>query len=275
MACSEGLHVRQGAFQLVVNSTRELLVLRADSYTSLLPQWNWVDTISCLGGVTALVMIAFGPAAILTDDLAQFTTDSAALKNEYIQQGVNPVVIKNTLAVALLGCGFKVLYFLRGIEQTAFVINMLDAIISDTAVVVFMLVLLVLLFTFALVYHILLSDAKTVCQDNAGNTTLGSLECNDIGFKTLYRSFITVSYMAFGEVDTEDFWPRSHKNTVGVASPILLFFAFIITIVMLNALIAIMSDTYRAIREVSVAAGLLERATIILELVRHLNQLVK
>eukprot|EP01048_Picozoa_sp_COSAG05_P016867 COSAG05_NODE_2228_length_3363_cov_1.655331_5_plen_81_part_01 len=74
--------------------------------------------------------------------------------------------------------------------------------------------------------------------------------------------------MAFGEVETSIFWPSSTNQTKGFPAVFLLFFAFLITVVMLNALIAIMSDTYRKIREVHVAAGLLERAKIILELVR-------
>lgn len=213
----------------------------SNSYLS--DKWNWVDLISCGASALALAAVAVGQAASLVDDAATLATDknddAAAIPSE-LQEGVDPVLVKNILALGLLGCGFKLLYYLRGIETTAFLINMLDAIVSDISVIVFMLVLLVLLLTFAGAYYILLGDPA-----NKGTE-------DENGFETYFRSFLTTFYMALGEVDAAVFFPSSSKKTVGFAAPFLLFFAFIITIVMLNALIAIMSDTYRSVQEVQV-----------------------
>ena len=240
-------------------------------------KWNWVDVISCGASAVALAAVAVGEAATLTlssglvHDAPQLTSHirTDATSNGVndttgaegvtgLHEGVDPILIKNFMALAVLGCGFKLLYYLRGIETTAFLINMLDSIISDKSVIVFMLVLLVLLLTFAAAYYILL-----------GNPAYKGTE-DENGFETYFRSFLTTFYMALGEVDAAVFFPSSTKKTKGFAAPFLLFFAFIITIVMLNALIAIMSDTYRSVQEVQMAAGLLERTMIILEMVGHL-----
>jgi hypothetical protein len=149
-------------------------------------------------------------------------------------------------AVAGFLCWFKVLFFLRGLDQTAFLVSMLSAIVLDTTP--FLVVLLVLMIGFAFAFFMLQRGQKQ----------------NDSLFVSFPGSSLAVFDMGImGDFDVDVF--RLAPNWfIGV--PLFVTFIVMVPIVMLNSLIAIMSDTFERVQQNTTAASRQERAKIILEL---------
>eukprot|EP01047_Picozoa_sp_COSAG01_P036347 COSAG01_NODE_2837_length_6993_cov_3.425733_3_plen_1408_part_00 len=163
-------------------------------------------------------------------------------------------------------CWVKVLWFVRGINyKTAFLLNMLVEVTSDIGN--FLVVLGVILAGFAVAFfHLLRDSTQRAVSSSSGSgvateATPTDLE-SDSEYSTLPISFVLVYDMMLGAFDISTF--RMAPESL-LAIILFMLFMLIVPTVMLNALIAIMGDTFERVQQNMVAAGRLERAKIIAE----------
>lgn len=172
-------------------------------------------------------------------------------------------------AHALLIGWLKVLYFLRGLDTTSFIVNMLLKIGRD--MISFLIVLFVVLVAFATAFHLMLRhDLETPDRPN------GDLE--EMMFDRVLTSFFGVLGMMFGSFEFTEFreavsdshWgeidPEKGEGASWISMIDLTIFLMVVPLVMLNALIAVMSDTYDRVKEGAEASKRHDRAVIILEM---------
>lgn len=137
----------------------------------------------------------------------------------------------------------KQLYFLRVFDSYSYLIRMINQVIFDMKE--FMAVLLLAIVAFSDTYRTI-SDGNTEENRFVDGT---------------FDSFLMAYKMALGDFDTEKFGK--------VAVPMCVFFFFLCTvfnmIVMLNLLIAIISETFAKVNENAVYAGFQERANMVAE----------
>eukprot|EP01048_Picozoa_sp_COSAG05_P004394 COSAG05_NODE_235_length_13191_cov_7.667354_2_plen_1333_part_00 len=213
-------------------------------------KWNWVDFLSVVATSLSLGLGAVGPAARLSESSTLELTgiDLDDTNEGFLLQDANANWITNCHALAGITCGFKILFYCKGLQQTAFLINMLDTIFADIGV--FLLVLAVMIGSFAYSYYLLFDTEKA-----------NNIDGND--FDSLTRSMLSVFFMAFDPPEV-DFFTDGGNSWLGV--PLVLLYYVLVPVVMLNALIAIMQETYARVQTVKVSAGLLEQSVIILEM---------
>eukprot|EP01047_Picozoa_sp_COSAG01_P039909 COSAG01_NODE_3324_length_6254_cov_10.119090_2_plen_1440_part_00 len=155
-------------------------------------------------------------------------------------------------AVTLMYMALNSAYFLRGWDDTAFLMNMLRRILTD--MIPFTLVLVMLLGLFTSVFYLLLRDSDVGYEWDMGVAPQ---------FHSVYDAAISVTNMALGDVDIEYF---RHAPYGRLATGVYLVFMFILPIVMLNSLIAIMSHSFEQVKEERQERRVFERAILILEL---------
>jgi hypothetical protein len=187
--------------------------------------------------------------------LASLALMAAATRTEAID--ANLVRCFNAVA-GLLG-GIKVLAFLRGLDLYSFLISMLYAIIIDMAN--FFVVLGVIIATFAYCFYVLLQESPLgypVAEGTgpSSNSSLSALELSTM-------SFVNVVDMVLGAFDIETFYTAPYWL---LAVAMFILFMVLVQIVMLNALIAIMGDTFEKEQQNKSASSLLNRAKLILEI---------
>lgn len=144
------------------------------------------------------------------------------------------------------------LHYLRGFDRTAFLMNMLERILRD--MIPFTCVLTFIITMFALVFWLLCRHSDIDYQVR-----------NDLGhvFNTPGAGWVTTFNMALGDFDVEYFRRAPYPFwTTGV----FVTFMFIVPIIFLNALIAIMSNSYEQVKEETDERCTLERAQLLLEL---------
>lgn len=151
-------------------------------------------------------------------------------------------------AQAMMFSWFKVLYFLRGLEQTAFLVKLLVQIAVD--IKFFLAVLVVILVAFAVAFYLLLRfNQKGEYDEN---------------FRTVPMSFVSVYDMTFGAFNIE--WFRDTPSVAFIAICDFMIFMLLVPTIMLNALIALMADTFAKVKEKATQTNLKERASIIMEI---------
>jgi hypothetical protein len=154
--------------------------------------------------------------------------------------------------------------------MTSFLVNMLKMIVVDMAP--FLIVLVVVLLAFAFSLHLMLRHDLSPPDNPSG------LE-EDTMFDHTVTSIFGVIGMMFGDFDPGDFRQAlsdSHigfgrdENNPGAAAWFslidLTFFLLIVPLVMLNALIAIMGDTYDRVKADAESSKIHDRALLILEM---------
>ncbi len=157
----------------------------------------------------------------------------------------------DTLQASTLFCmGLKFLQHLRGFKSTAFMMNMLEQILKD--MLPFTLVLSSIVLAFTAVFHLLLRDSTVSYVWDEGHK-----------FSTPGSTSVTVANMALGDFDIEYFRQAPYAIP---ATGLLMLFVFIVPVVMLNALIAIMTDSYEQVKVQKLERKVLQRAQIIVEL---------
>ena len=207
----------------------EYTQMREDGIKSYLSDFfNVIDIAGALLSAVSLLMMTY---------LGGAETDPNQLMLDVIQ------------ALAMLFCWFKVLYFLRGLDQTAFLVKCLVQIGIDIRY--FLVVLAVILTAFCIAFFLLLR----LGIDGEGHSE---------SFKELPMSFVSVYDMMFGSFDPA--WFSDAPNMAFVSIIVFMVFMLIVPTVMLNALIAIMSDTYMVVQESSKETNVQQRAEIIREL---------
>ena len=212
--------------------------------------WNWLDLISA--------SVTFASMFVSLIFWIRDENDNVLLRSLDVLQ-----------AHALLLGWIKVLYFLRGLDMTSFLVNMLKMIVVDMAP--FMIVLVVVLMAFAFSFNLMLR------HDLKPPDTPSGLE-EDTMFDNPVTSIFGVIGMMFGDFDPGDFRQALSDSHIGfgrdenISGPAwfslidLTFFLLVVPLVMLNALIAIMGDTYDRVKEDAEASKIHDRALIILEM---------
>ncbi|MDA8539139.1 ion transporter, partial [bacterium] len=146
---------------------------------------------------------------------------------------------------ALFSRWLKLLFFMRGLDSTAPLIKLLSNIMREMQS--FLVLLLVLLTCFTFVFCLLLRDTDSD-RDEFGTTS---------------DAWLRTYGMMLGNFHTQWF---DEADTHGLATCFFVVFTVSVPVIMLNALIAIMSDTYARSKTLEVANGRLMRADLILEL---------
>jgi hypothetical protein len=153
-------------------------------------------------------------------------------------------------AAALFWMGLKFLDHLRGFKRTAFLMSMLQRILVD--MLPFTAVLCFLILAFTAVFYLLLRDSAVEYAWDHGHD-----------FSNFGASSVAVANMALGEFDMEYFRQAPY---VIPATGMLMLFIFIVPVVMLNALIAIMSNSYDKVKDEELERRFLERAQLVVQL---------
>lgn len=237
-----------------VMTYHELQQLCKDKWAYFASFWNLLDMTAALATFASLV----------------FTFANWITKED---EAVRLRSLDAVQAHALLLGWIKVLYFLRGLDTTSFLVNMLKMIIVDMAP--FLIVLAVVLVAFAISFHLMLrhdleppdrpnGEEEETMFDNTVTSVFGVLgmmfgafELND------FREAMSDAHIGFGrhEGGGEYSGPASWLSLIDLT-----FFLLIVPLVMLNALIAIMSDTYDRVKLDAHASKIHDRAELILEM---------
>ena len=213
--------------------------------------WNWLDFLAAVFTSVSLVWTAVIWVGEVSDREMHRSLDIVQ-------------------AHALLLGWIKVLYFLRGLDQTSFLVNMLLQIIRDMSS--FLIVLLVVLVAFASSFHLMLRH-DLIRPDKPNG------EEEEIMYDHTLTSIFGVVGMMFGAFEVTDFRQALSDSELLQIGPLaaqesaswvslfdLLVFLVAVPLVMLNALIAIMSDTYNRVKSDAEAAKIHDRAELILEM---------
>jgi len=131
----------------------------------------------------------------------------------------------------------KILYFGRGVKQYSTLIEILRRIVLDMKY--FILLLATFLGAFSIAFRCMKVDG------------------------TVWYSFLRVYNMMYGEFDIDSFDKDSHVPHLTL--PLFILFMFMVPLILLNALIAFMGDSYGSAREDAKQVFLLSRASLIVE----------
>jgi hypothetical protein len=163
----------------------------------------------------------------------------------WLDTALSPSALRGIHATALFGRWLKLLFFMRGLDSTAPLIKLLINIVIEMKS--FMVLLIVILVCFSFVFFLLLRDTDRDHEE----------------FGTIYDAFSHTYGIVLGSFHMRWF---DAADTGGLATGLFVLFTVAVPVVMLNALIAIMSETYAVSKKSEVANGRLMRAYLILEL---------
>ncbi|KXZ41388.1 hypothetical protein GPECTOR_500g462 [Gonium pectorale] len=203
--------------------------------------WNWIDIATC-----ALIL--------------------AAVVLRLVASEAERVV----LGLAAIALGLKTLKAARGLERTGPLVRMLLRVLLDIRF--FLVILGIILGSFCHALFLLFygtamlplpppdgaSDLATAAYGDALS------QCVTYGddYGNYVRAMMTAYRMLLGDYD---FAALSSSRFYGVGWVLFVAFTFLVTIIGLNLLIAVMSDSYAVVKEHARAGWLLERARIIVE----------
>ncbi len=248
------LYIYSFTYNLVM-TVHEIQQLIKDKLAYFKSVWNLLDLTAAL--------ITFASIGLSFVNWARHTADDDSLRTLDVIQ-----------AHALLFGWIKVLYYLRGLDTTSFLVNMLKMIIVDMAP--FLIVLVVVLLAFGFSFHLMLRHDLEPPEKPNG-------EVEDTMFDSFFTSIFAVLGMMFGAFELAEFrealsdshigFGRDEDNSNAMHGPVswfslidLTFFLLIVPLVMLNALIAIMSDTYQRVQADAFASKIYDRCELILEM---------
>jgi hypothetical protein len=190
------------------------------------------------GYADRFVQRTFGIVGLL---LASVALIAARVKHEHWS---GQTTRKNINAAAVFSQWLNLAFFLRGYDKTAPLIKMLANIVVRMKY--FVLVLMIINAGFSFVFYILLRDNGTDMARFGG----------------IRETALTSYSMIYGDFDVTWFLDA---DTGGMAALMFALFMFIQTVVMLNALIAIMSESYAESKKQEEANRWMMRAHLILE----------
>ena len=153
--------------------------------------------------------------------------------------GTNPdeSTLKVICASAAVVIWSKILYFGRGIRSFSILLEILKTIVADMRY--FMLLLVMFLGAFSVAFRCVKLDSSTA------------------------YSFLRVFNMMFGDFDSSEFEDISDLSVFTL--PLFMIFMLVVPLIMLNALIAIMGDSFDRAQEKARASYLSSRAQLIAE----------
>ena len=208
--------------------TNEIKQLGCEGFEYLLSFWNYIDIIPPFG-IYILVVIH-------------------SLKELKIIE-LNDSLVRTILAIVTFFMWFKFLYFLRIFKNTGYLIRMIIEVIVDMRY--FFLVLLITVAAFGDSFLVFSLGNHGVDEDG-----------NSLKFTTGFIDSIIYTYrMILGDFNPDAFGE--------VATPVVMIFFLLCTvfnmIVMLNLLIAIISDSYARVTANSELTTYQERASMVAE----------
>ncbi|PNH05258.1 WD repeat domain-containing protein [Tetrabaena socialis] len=228
--------------------------------------WNWIDLVTCFLILASMALRA-SPAVCM-----QHTCHRVADREE-------ERVLLGLTAIAL---GLKTLKVARGLERTGPLVRMLLRVLVDIRFFLAILVVIMMAFCHAMfiVFNgtaVLVmpvdpstattSDGSATSSTASGGARLDYLLQRGITYDNDYsgyaRSMITAYRLMIGDYD---FAALEHSRFFYFGWLLYVAFTFLVTIIMLNLLIAIMSDSYAVVKEHARSGWLLERARIITEI---------
>eukprot|EP01047_Picozoa_sp_COSAG01_P012615 COSAG01_NODE_572_length_15298_cov_8.549172_18_plen_138_part_00 len=93
---------------------------RNSFFTARRDKWNWIDLLGVFSTAAALALMV----AQDFEDLVE--TAGTEVGTDAIVVGDTTNMLQQVLSFAILMSGFKVLYYLRGLQSAAFLVNMLE-----------------------------------------------------------------------------------------------------------------------------------------------------
>lgn len=199
----------------------ELRQMRNDGLEYFKSIWNYLDTLPIIG---IYVMFAFA----LIEEFG------------YSEGEFNRLIQRSFLSVVTLLMWLKFLYFFRLFDATSYLIRAVVEVVFSMRH--FLLVLLFTIIGFGNAFYVLSNGNEVIKEEDLEKDQ----DPNANFFITSYLDSILFSYrMVLGDFDTTGF------GALAVPLCIVLFLLFTIfnMIVMLNLLIAIISDAYAAVAE--------------------------
>jgi len=170
-------------------------------------------------------------------------------------------VVAHFAAMALLCNTAGVLFFLRGFDKIAWIIHALFCIMED--MIPFLIVMLVILFMFALTFWILYdaSAAVNVCDPG--------MDCDRRSFDNIGRAMETTFYAGiFADFDIDS---MEETYSTEFAKILLAAMLTIMSLISMNALIAFMGNTFGRVLGEKTAVLTRIKALFILELYCHMG----
>jgi hypothetical protein len=208
--------------------------------------WNWVDMLAATLAIITLVAMA---VLYFVEEGQATPPPDEEVEEVGGEQGMSVQDWRDLLDIfqahAMLFCYIKLLYFLRGLDFSAFFVKMLLEIASD--MFAFLIILLVVTVAFLCTFYLMLRHDRSP-----------PVYPEETMFGDPYNAFFGVWGMTFGEFPIAELSEAAH----GVASVDFLLFLLAVPLVMLNALIAIMSNTYDRVKAEAEPTQLQDRAEV-------------
>lgn len=167
-----------------------------------------------------------------------------------------PLAVVTTLLLTM-----KLLSYLRGFDSTGWLISVLVQNFSD--VQGFMVVLLAILFGFTTSFRLLFGNVEGSCTVNLDDNEGLSQICDPNPFDSIGRSFLSTFELTI--LGTYDEGVLSASDYSFLAIVIFLVAVLCVLVVTLNALIAVLSDSYARVQENAIANRRKERAELVVE----------
>lgn len=197
--------------------------------------WNWIEVLSF---VIVVVIIPLGHLSILLDEGYRSSTLSAFV------------------AIELLLLCSRMLFYARPFDNTGPLVITISAIVSESVNLLWLVLSVMLGFTLA--FSVLYRHVKPAEDSTANDTSFSHVDAHHTevsddystsmyaAFGTFKRSFFTVFTYTFGEFDLEILYHAPEPNT---ALFLFALYVVIISVFLLNMLIALMSDKCNSIHD--------------------------
>lgn len=206
---------------------------------------------------------------------ASLEGDDVAKQQSHFRQ---MLVVGALLSMTII---LKLLTYMQALESFGFMVNMFQQIMVD--IYYFVILLLLFQIAFSNAFFLLFAQTLTTGSDDAGDDSVDSVDdatsaTDDAGGDDRDDTFPDYDYgyqflstylMMLGEFDLAEFWSLRNRWLV-----ILLFILWLFgsIIVLLNVLIAVLSDSYQNVRGISDAANLKMRLEIIVEFLEESSE---
>jgi hypothetical protein len=174
--------------------------------------------------------------------------------------GSDPISTRLVATYAIFFLWIGLLYFTKAIRQISFLIEILTTIVSDMVPFIFIMMVLIMAVTMAL--QVLTADLKSKAESNNENATFSPEDAQSMASFGMLFSFAmraaegrqdlagsALEHLARAVYEQPDFWPSAMDAFVYTIYLCFYFLALVITVVALNALIALMGSSYERVME--------------------------
>jgi hypothetical protein len=174
--------------------------------------------------------------------------------------GSDPISTRLVATYAVFGLWIGLLYFTKAIRQISFLLEILTTIVKDMIPFTFIMAVLIMAVTVAL--QVLTADLKSKAESNDENSTFSPDDAQSISnFGLLFGFAMRVAegrqdiagsaleHLAKAVYEQPDFGPNAMDAFVCTIYFCFYFLVLVITVVALNALIALMGSSYERVME--------------------------